>query len=167
MSNPIVNGLPLGLRFYDSEDQQCKWKYTCVKGVKHQEYQYTDNCSLPPFQVLRSPIPAAVFDLYIICVESGTEWHVNDICAPLVASITLKTVGIYDYITYSGNDYHACCAFPFTLKTLVYLRLEDGTNEWFSEEFWIDPSGVDAGDTNYRLWIAGGVRSTPDLRIWR
>jgi hypothetical protein len=50
---------------------------------------------------------------------------------------------------------------------LVYIRLEDGVNEWFSEEFWIDPSGVDSGDTNYRLWVAGGVRKTPDLRIWR
>jgi hypothetical protein len=83
----------------------------------------------------------------------------------LINSITLKTVGMYDYITYTGV--HTCCALGYTNKTLVYLRLEDGTNEWFSEEFWIDPSGVDSGDTNYRLWIAGGIRKTPDLRIWR
>jgi hypothetical protein len=165
MSNPIVNGLPLGLRFYDSEDQQSRYKYNCRKGVKHREYQYTDNCSLPPFQVLRSPIPATTFQMYLVCLESGTEYDVNTLCPALVGSITLKTVGIYDYITYLGI--HDCCTLPFTIKTLVYIRLEDGTNEWYSEEFWIDPSGVASGDTNYRLWIAGGVRAAPDLRIWR
>jgi len=166
MSNPIVNGLPLGLRFYDSEDQQSRYKYTCRKGVHHNEYQYTDNCVVPPFQVMRSPIPATAFDMYIVCSDTGTEYHINDICPDLVNSITLKTVGVYDYITYLGV--HACCTFPFIVKSLVYIRLEDGTNEWYSEQFWIDPDGVsDYDDDNYRLWIAGGIRSTPDLRIWR
>jgi hypothetical protein len=165
MSNPVVNGLPLGLRFYDSEDQQCRYKYTCQKGVQHNEYQYADVCSLPPFQIVRNPIPSSTFDLYIVCVESLQEVHVNDDCPDLVNSIELKTVGLYDYISYLGV--HTCCALPYSRKTLVYIRLEDGTNEWFSELFWIDPTGVDSGDTNYRLWIAGGVRSTPDLRIWR
>lgn len=163
--NSIVNGLPLGLRFYDSEDQQCRYKYGCRKGVHHREYQYADNCSLPPFQIMRTPIPADTFDLYIVCVESLQEVYVNDICMDLINSITLKTIGMYDYITYTGV--HTCCAFGYDIKTLVYLRLEDGTNKWYSEEFWIDPSGVDTGDTNYRLWIAGGIRKTPDLRIWR
>jgi hypothetical protein len=165
MSNPVVNGLPLGLRFYDSEDQQCRYKYTCQKGVEHNEYQYSDICSLPPFQIVRNPIPSSTFDMYIVCVESLQEIHVNDDCPDLVNSIELKTVGLYDYISYLGV--HTCCALPYSRKTLVYIRLEDGTNEWYSELFWIDPSGVDSGDTNYRLWVAGGVRSTPDLRIWR
>jgi len=165
MSNPIVNGLPLGLRFYDSEDQQCRYKYTCIKGVKHYEYQYTDLCSLPPFQIVRSPIPSTTFDLYLVCVESEEEVDVNTICPDLTNSITLKTVGIWDYITYLGV--HDCCLFPYDRKTLVYIRLADGTNEWYSELFWIEPTGVDEGDTNYRLWIAGGIRKTPDLRIWR
>ena len=163
--NSVVNGLHLGLRFYDSEDQQSKYKYTCRKGVHHQEYQYTDNCVLPPFQIMRSPIPSITFDLFIVCSDTGAEVYVNDICMDLINSITLKTVGLYDYITYFGI--HDCCNFGFLYKSLVYIRLEDGVNEWFSEEFWIDPSGVDSGDTNYRLWIAGGVRKTPDLRIWR
>ena len=163
--NSIVNGLPLGLRFYDSEDQQCRYKYTCIKGVQHNEYQYSDVCSLPPFQVMRSPIPSITFDLYLVCVESLQEVHVNDECADLVNSITLKTVGMYDYITYTGV--HTCCTLPYTRKTLVYIRLEDGTNEWYSELFWIDPTGVDSGDTDYRLWIAGGIRKAPDLRVWR
>lgn len=163
--NSVVNGLPLGLRFYDSEDQQCKYKYTCRKGVHHQEYQYSSECTLPPFQIVRNPDPSDTFDLYIVCVDTGAEIHVNDVCMDLINSITLKTVGLYDYITYLGV--HDCCTFGFDYKSLVYLRLEDGTNEWFSEEFWIDPTGVDSGDTNYRLWIAGGRRSAPDLRVWR
>ena len=165
MSNPIINGLPLGLRFYDSEDQQNRYKFTCRKGVKHNEYQYTDNCSLPPFQVMRFPLPTTAMQLYIVCSELGTEYDVNALCPDLTNSITLKTVGMYDYITYLGV--HNCCTLPFTLRTLVYIRLTDGTNEWFSEEFYIEPSGVESGDTDYRLWIAGGIRSAPDLRIWR
>ena len=165
--NSVVNGLPLGLRFYDSEDQQCKYKYTCRKGVHHREYQYTDDCSVPPFQIVRSPIPEDTFTMTIICSDTAAEYDINNICPDLVNSITLKTIGNYDYITYLGSIAHTCCAFGFQTKSLVYIRLEDGTNEWYSEEFWIDPSGVDTGDTNYRLWIAGGIRSTPDLRIWR
>ena len=165
MSNPIVNGLPLGLRFYDSEDQQCRYRYTCLKGVKHNEYQYSDACSLPPFQVMRFPIPSVTFDMYLVCVETEAEYDLNTLCPDLVASLTVATVGLYDYITYLGV--HNCCTLPFTIKTLVYIRLEDGTNQWFSELFYIDPSGVDSGDTNYRLWIAGGYRVSPDLRIWR
>ena len=164
MSNPIVNGLPLGLRFYDSEDQQCKYKNTCQKGVTHQEYQYTDACSLPPFQVVRYPIPSVSFDMYLVCSD-GSEYDLNDLCINLVNSLTIATVGLYDYITYLGV--HTCCSLPFATKALVYIRLTDGTNTWYSEEFYIDPAGVDSGDTNYRLWIAGGIRKSPDLRIWR
>lgn len=163
--NSIVNGLPLGLRFYDSEDQQCRYKYTCLKGVQHQEYQYSDVCSLPPFQIVRTPIPATSFNLYLVCVESLSEVDVNSECPDLVNSITLKTVGTLDYITYLGV--HTCCTLPYTRKTLVYIRLEDGTNEWYSELFWMDPTGVSSGDTDYRLWIAGGLRKAPDLRVWR
>jgi hypothetical protein len=164
MSNPIVNGLPLGLRFYDSEDQQCRYKNTCQKN-SHNEYQYADECTMPPFQVMRSPIPEATFDWYIVCVGSDVEYDINDICPDMVNSILLESIGIYDYITYLGI--HNCCTLPFNTKSLVYIRLEDGINQWFSELFYINPAGVDTGDTNYRLWTAGGVRSSPDLRIWR
>jgi hypothetical protein len=163
--NNIVNGLPLGLRFYDSEDQQCRYKHTCQKGVHHNEYQYTDNCSLPPFQIIRNPLPSDMFDMYLHCSDEDIEYDINTLCPDLVASISLKTVGLYDYITYTGV--HACCTLPFTVRTLVYIRLEDGTNTWFSEEFYIDPTGVSSGDTNYRLWMIGSNRVAPDLRIWK
>lgn len=163
--NSVINGLPLGLRFYDSEDQQCKYKYGCRKGVHHREYQYSDNCTLPPFQIVRFPDPSVAFQMYLVCSDNGVELDVNAACPDLVNSITVKTVGNYDYITYLGI--HDCCNLAYTRKTLVFIRLLDGVNEWFSEEFWIDPSGVQTGETNYRLWIAGGIRVAPDLRIWR
>ena len=166
--NSIVNGLPLGLRFYDSEDQRCKYKYTCRKGVHHREYQYSDMCHVPPFQIVRTPIPEDIFDMYLHCSEDDTEiCHINDVCASIVNAIELKTIGWNDYISYFGLEDCSGCSIPITTKTLVYIRLEDTINEWYSEDFWVDPTGVDTGDTNYRLWIAGGIRKTPDLRIWR
>jgi hypothetical protein len=99
MSNPLINGLHLGLRFYDSEDQQSRYKYTCEKGVNHNEYQYTDNCVMPPFQIVRTPLPATTFDMYLVCVDTEEEFDMSTYCPDMVNSITLKTVGLYDYIT--------------------------------------------------------------------
>ena len=166
MSNTLTEGLPLGLRFYDALEKQCRFRYTCAKGVMHNEYQYTDLCNTPPWQIKRLAMPSDSIDVYVICVDSGAETDLSSECPDYIANISLKTVGIYDYITYPAT--HTCCVFPFSVKTLVYLRVEDGTNTWYSEMFWIDPATSDI-DTYYRVWLPGSVRSVDlnDLRIWR
>jgi hypothetical protein len=167
MSDPVKNGLPLGLRFYDSEDQLSKEKWTCLK-VSHSEYQYTDDCTIPPFQVMRLASPITDFKMYIICVDSGVEYDMDSECPDMVANLEVHSVGLYDYIVYPAS--HACCNLSmFTLRALVTIRLEEdgGTMKWYSEEFYIDPSGVAVIGDSYRLWMAGGIRSSDitDLRI--
>lgn len=166
MSSTVENGLPLGLRFYDKLEKQKRFKYTCAQGVLHNEFQYTDNCSVPPWQIKRLADPATTIDVYMICVDSGYEWDLNTECPDMINNIELTTIGLYDYITYPAS--HSCCGLGIYTKTLVYLRIEDGTNTWYSELFWIDADAVDI-DTYYRIWIPGGIRSTnpDDLRIWR
>lgn len=164
----IGNGLPLSLRFYDSLEKQKRFKYTCAQGILHNEYQYTDNCQLPPFQIKRASIPSVTTEVTIICVDDGTEWAMSTECPDLIADITLTTVGSYDYITYPAN--HACCGLGLFTKTLVYLRVEDGTNTWYSELFYIDAgAGIADLDDYYRVWLPGSIRSVDpdDLRIWR
>lgn len=158
-------GLPLGLRFYDEVEKQCRFKYTCLKGVTHNEYQYSGVCSLPPFQLMRSPDPSTSYQLDLICVDNGDEFDVNTLCPALIASLMTETFGD-DYITYIGL--HDCCDLPFTQNTLVYIRFSDGVNTWYSELFWINGEGDIDEDTNYRLWELGGRRSSDfaDLRIW-
>jgi hypothetical protein len=168
MSDPVKNGLPLGLRFYDSEDQLSKEKYTCLKGVSHQEYQYTDSCTVPPFQVMRPSSPILTFKIYIICVGTGDEYDMDSECPDMVSNLQVKSVGLYDYITYFAT--HTCCNLTiFSTRALVTVRLEEvgSTRKWYSEEFYIDPSGVDVIGTSYRLWMAGGIRKVDltDLRI--
>jgi hypothetical protein len=57
----------------------------------------------------------------------------------------------------------------FSTRALVTVRLEEvgSTRKWYSEEFYIDPSGVDVIGSSYRLWMAGGIRASDltDLRI--
>jgi len=166
MSNITENGLPLSLRFYDALEKQKRFKYTCAKGVKHNEFQYTGNCDFPPWQIVRVASPSVDIDVFVICVESGFEWQMSVECPDMIADITIQTVGVYDYITYFAN--HDCCGLGIIQKTLVYLRVEDGTDSWYSELFWIDPVITDL-DTYYRVWLPGNVRSVDpdDLRIWR
>lgn len=170
MSDPVKNGLPLGLRFYDSEDQLSKEKYTCLKGVSHQEYQYTDSCTVPPFELMRPASPLAVFKIYIICVGTGDEYDMDSECPDMVNNLELHSVGLFDYIVYPAT--HACCNLAmFSARALVTVRVEEvgGSMKWYSEEFYIDPSGVQVQGTNYRLWMAGGRRSVDltDLRVWK
>lgn len=164
--NSIENGLPLGLRFYDALEKQKRFKYTCAKGIQHNEYQYTDNCVMPPWQLKRASAISTSIDVFIICVDSGTEWDMDTECPDMISDITLTTVGLYDYITYPAS--HACCGLPFFVKTLVYLRVEDGTSTWYSELFYLEP-GSGGIDTYYRTWLPGSYRSIDptDLRIWR
>lgn len=168
MSNIVSNGLPLGLRMYDSEDQLSDQKYTCSKGVSHNEYQYTDACTVPPFQVVRASSPLSTFKLYLICVGTGEEYDMDTYCPDMVANIELHSVGLYDYIVYPAT--HTCCNLAmFTERALVKIRLEEatGTGKWYSEKFYMDPSGVDVLGTNYRLYMVGGIRasSLTDLRV--
>lgn len=166
MSNPASIGLPTGLRFYDELEKQCRFKYTCLKGVVHSEYQYAGTCSLPPFQLVRPTIPGTSYQVDLICVDTGEEYDINTLCPALVATLMTETFGLTDYITYIGL--HACCDLPFTGNTLVYIRFADGTNLWYSELFYINGEGDIDEDTNYRLWSLGGRRSSDfaDLRVW-
>ena len=167
--NSLKNGLPLGLRMYDSEDQLSDQKYTCSKGVSHNEYQYTDSCTLPPFQVVRANALISTFKLYVICVGTQEEFDMDTYCPDMVANLQLTTVGLYDYIVYPAT--HACCNLSiFSERALVTIRLEEvgGTGKWYSEKFYIDPSGVDVIGSSYRLYMAGGIRkaSLTDLRVY-
>jgi len=168
MSN-LSNGLPLGLRMYDSEDQLSKEKYTCLKGVSHQEYQYTDACSVPPFQVIRESSPITTFKIYIICVGTQEEFDMSTYCAAMVANLEVHSVGLNDYIVYPST--HACCNLTiFDVRALCTIRLEEvgGAGKWYSEEFYLDPSGVEVVGEAYRLWSMSGIRSVDltDLRIY-
>lgn len=165
MSDLVKDGLPLGLRFYDTIGKQSRFQYDCRKGVSHNEYQYTDECTLPPFQLVRQSLPGTSIEVTIICVDTGEEYVMSSLCAALIADITIKTIGVYDYITYKGNN--ACCTFLFA-HALVYLRVEDGSNTWYSELFFIDGNMEDV-DTYYRLWTPSDSRTFDgiDLRIWR
>jgi hypothetical protein len=168
MSDVIENGLPLSLRIYDALEKQKRFKYTCAQGILHNEYQYTDNCQMPPFQIKRASDPSTDIDVYIICVDSGTEYDMSTECPDLINDIDIITVGAYDYITYPAN--HVCCGLGFVTKTLVYLRIEDGVSTWYSELFYIDAgAGIGDLDTYYRVWLPGSIRSVDpdDLRIWR
>ncbi len=167
MSNTVENGLPLSLRFYDSLEKQKRFKYTCAKGIIHNEFQYTDNCVMPPWQIKRVATPETDVNVTIICVDTGDEWDMSIECPDLISDIDIKTVGVYDYIIYPGN--HSCCGLGIAVKTLVYLRVEDTVSTWYSELFWIDPgAGIDIDD-QYRVWLPGSIRSVDpnDLRIWR
>lgn len=165
MSDIVKDGLPLGLRFYDTLGKQSRFAYDCRKGVAHWEYQYTDECTLPPFQIVRSPAPATSFEITIVCVDTSEEYVMSAVCPALLADLEVKTIGIYDYITYPGNN--ACCDFLFA-HALVYLVVTDGTNTWYSELFYID-SNMEDVDTYYRLWTPSDSRTFDgiDLRIWR
>lgn len=170
MSNYLSNGFPLGLRMYDSEDQLSDQKYSCLKGVSHNEYQYTDSCYLPPFQVIRPVSHITVFKIYIICVGTGVEYDMDTYCPAMVANLELHTVGLYDYIIYPAT--HNCCNLGiFTERALVTIRLEEvgGTGKWYSEKFYMDPSGVQVRGSDYRLYMMGGIRTTDltDLRTWK
>ena len=163
-----MNELPLGLRFYDSLEKQKRWHYTCAKGIRHNEYQYADTCDLPPFQIMRTSIPTADCDIYVLCADTGDElFQMSVDCPALLADIQIATVGSYDYVTYPGG--HACCNFNVTLKTLVYLRYEDTDNTLYSELFWIEPKAEGDLDTYYRVWLGNNRRSSDpdDLRIYR
>ncbi len=165
MSNTVQNGLPLGLRFYDSLEKQKRFKYTCAKGILHSEFQYTDNCTVPPWQIRRVADPSLTVDVYMICVDTGDEWDFSVDCPDLINDITITSIGIYDYLVYPAS--HDCCGLGIYTRTLVYLRVEDGTSTWYSELFFIDPQ-TDI-DTYYRVWLPGSYRSIDpnDLRIWR
>lgn len=167
MSNILENGLPLGLRFYDSLEKQKRFKHTCAQGVLHNEYQYTDNCDVPPWQIVRVADPSTTIQVTMICADTGFEWDLNTECPDMITDITLVTIGIYDYITYPAT--HACCGLGIGTKTLVYLRVEDTVNTWYSEMFFIDPGTGGDLDTYYRAWLPGHIRSVDpnDLRIWR
>ena len=164
--NNVADGLPLGLHFYDTLGKQKRYQYTCAKGVNHYEYQYTDDCVVPPFQLLRSSIESSDISVFLICVDTGEEFDMGTVCPALEANIAIKTIGSYDYITYPGT--HACCDFPFSGQMLVYARVEDGVNYWYSELFWIDVETEDV-DTYYRLWTPANDRTFDgtQLRIWR
>lgn len=166
MSDIIKDGLPLGLRFYDTLGKQKRYQYTCAKGVSHYEYQYADGCTIPPFQLVRGSIASTDISVFLICEDTEEEFDMGTICPALEANISIKTIGSYDYITYPGT--HVCCALPFVGQVLVYVRVEDGTNYWFSEFFWIDMDMEDA-DTYNRLWIPANDRTFDgtQLRIWR
>ena len=160
----IQDGLPLGLRFYDTLGKQSRWAYECARGVSHNEYQFTDECYVPPFQVVRLSIASTSFTMTLVCVDDETEYDMSVICPDLVNAISIKTVGIYDYITYKYG--HDCCEFPFE-NVLFYIRLEDGTNTWYSELFRIY-SDLDDAETYYRDWTPGSQRwiDGNELRIW-
>jgi hypothetical protein len=152
MPNYVADGLPLGLRFYDSIGKQKRYQYGCRKGVTHHEYQYSNECYLPPFQIVRNPHPSSDFTLWIVCVDDETEFDTSSVCADIISNITLKTVGYFDYITYPAT--HGCCNFPFG-KMLVYLKFEDGINTWYSELFWLigtETETIEDPSTYYREW---------------
>jgi len=162
-----MNELPLGLRIYDSLEKQKRWKFNLAKGVKHLEYQYCDNCDLPPWQYKRISDPAFDMEVYVLCSDNGNEIAQLTIdCPDAISNIEIATVGEYDYITYPAT--HDCCGLGVFVKTKVYLKITDGVGTYYSEEFWIDPATSDL-DTYYRIWLPGGVRSSDpdDLRIWR
>ena len=115
MSDIIKDGLPLGLHFYDTLGKQKRFQYTCLKGVSHMEYQYTDNCTIPPFQIVRASIIGTDISVFLICVDTEEEFDMGTICPALEANISIKTIGTFDYITYPAT--HACCSLPFTQKT--------------------------------------------------
>lgn len=165
MSNYIADGLPLGLRFYDTLGKQARFKYQCRKGVLHKEYQYTDLCTLPPFQVLRVASPLDTIYVTLVCLDDETEVVLNSVCPALTSSIVIKTIGAVDYISYLAV--HDCCNLPFT-QALVYIRLEDGVNTWYSEPFWVYGDLEDAA-TYYRDWSPAEPRTFDniDLRTWR
>jgi hypothetical protein len=153
---------------YDSEDQLSKEKYTCLKGVSHQEYQYTDDCTVPPFQVIRASSPVTTFKVYIICVGTQVEYDMDNYCPDLVANLEVYSVGLYDYVIYPAT--HACCNFTlFDVRALVTIRLEEvgGTGKWYSEEFFLEPGDVQVRSDSYRLWSLAGIRTTDltDLRV--
>lgn len=165
MSN-IENGLPLGLKFYDNILKQKRYKYECRKGVMHNEYQYTDLCTIPPFQIRRSYNPIEDKELKIICVDTG---EITDLIALLPAiadNIEIQTIGLYDYITYFGT--HVCMNLSLDRKALFYATFSDTESTWYSELFWIDPDFEEV-TTYYRLWAATNIRDSGagDLRIYK
>ena len=164
MSDILKDGLPLGLRIYDTLIKQKRFIYNCRKGVKHYEYQYTDNCTFPPFQIVRASSPQDTFTVTLVCVDTGEEYNINTLCPDMVANISIETIGDYDYIIYPAT--HDCCDLAVT-KGLFYLKVDDTENDWFSELFWIDADAEDL-ETFYRLWADGHIRSSEDmdLRIW-
>lgn len=164
MSDIVRDGLPLGLRFYDTLLKQKRFGYNCRKGVSHKEYQYVDNCNLPPFQIVRNSTYIENIFVTLICVETEEEFDLNTLCPNLIADITIKTIGLYDYITYKSS--HVCCSLNVP-NGIYYLKVDDMVNDWYSELFQIDYEMEDV-ETFYRLWTAGQVRTDNglDLRIW-
>jgi len=92
MSNILENGLPLGLRFYDALEKQKRWKYTCAQGILHNEFQYTDNCDLPPWQIVRAADPSISIQVTMICADDGSEWDLNTECPDMITDITIATL---------------------------------------------------------------------------
>lgn len=164
MANILTDGLPLGLRFYDTLIKQKRFTYPCRKGVSHNEYQYTDNCTVPPWQIVRASTYLENIFVTLICLDSETEYDLNTLCPDMIADISIETVGVNDYIIYKAS--HDCCSLDVP-NGLYYLKVDDLASDWFSEIFHID-SGLDDIETFYRLWSAGQIRDTDDLdlRIW-
>lgn len=162
----IENGLPVGLKFYDDLYKQKRFTYECYKGVRHKEYQYTDNCTLPPFQIRRSTDPSTTKELEIICVDTGEVFDLMALYPSIVDNIGIFSIGAYDYILYYGN--HDCMNLDIDQKILVYAHFSDGDNDWYSELFWMDPNLTSVEDY-YREWTPGQIRKvdSSDLRIWR
>lgn len=163
----VEDGLPLGLRFYDTLGKQKRFTFDCARGVSHNEYQYTDGCVLPPFQVVRATIPSEDIDITLVCVDSGDEYDINTLCPDVISALAIVQVEDYDTIVYKADN--DCCSLNLGTygKILAYLVVEDGTNTWYSELFRMD-SGLEDAETYYRDWTPSQHRSysPTELRIW-